>query len=191
MSPSVDRTAEAAADKGLDTIVNYNFFMKHRQIALTSVVVLTCMAVIGGLGTFGPMAVMLPFQAQQNWWITLAHGVAGWGRWVSIGVAVMAVLAAVGIWRAGGWLARTLTVIAVLPAITFAVVSRVNLAEAYFAAAGRADLAMLNDYKEIDEKDMVIGVVIGGEARAYPVRYLAYHHMLNDQLGGRPILPNY
>jgi len=30
-----------------------------------------------------------------------------------------------------------------------------------------------------------------GETRAYPVRYLAYHHMLNDRIGETALLPNY
>jgi Protein of unknown function (DUF3179) len=34
-------------------------------------------------------------------------------------------------------------------------------------------------------------VVIGEQSRAYPVRYLAYHHMLNDQLGSTALLPTY
>jgi len=38
---------------------------------------------------------------------------------------------------------------------------------------------------------MVIGVTLGGESRAYPVRYLAYHHMLNDRLGPTALLPTY
>lgn len=39
--------------------------------------------------------------------------------------------------------------------------------------------------------DRVLGVAIGGEARAYPLRILEQHEMVNDVLGGRPIAPNY
>lgn len=35
--------------------------------------------------------------------------------------------------------------------------------------------------------DRVIGVEIGGEARAYPLRLLRWHEAVNDILGGRPI----
>lgn len=40
-------------------------------------------------------------------------------------------------------------------------------------------------YLEPDET--VFGVVVGGEARAYPVRFLSWHEMANDVLGGEPI----
>jgi len=39
--------------------------------------------------------------------------------------------------------------------------------------------------------DRVIGVVIGGAARAYPLRLLAWHEAVNDTLGGRPLLVTY
>ncbi len=35
--------------------------------------------------------------------------------------------------------------------------------------------------------DLVIGVVVGGVARAYPIRVLNWHEVANDTLGGRPI----
>ncbi len=37
----------------------------------------------------------------------------------------------------------------------------------------------------------VIGVVRGGEARAYPIRILEWHESVNDSLGGEPILVTY
>ncbi len=40
-------------------------------------------------------------------------------------------------------------------------------------------------------EDEVLGVVVGKEARAYPIKVLDHHEMVNDVLGGRPIAPNY
>ena len=39
--------------------------------------------------------------------------------------------------------------------------------------------------------DRVIGVEIGGEARAYPLRILVWHENANDTLGGKPIAVSY
>jgi Protein of unknown function (DUF3179) len=33
----------------------------------------------------------------------------------------------------------------------------------------------------------VVGVALGGEARAYPLRWLDWHEVANDRLGGRPV----
>ena len=40
-------------------------------------------------------------------------------------------------------------------------------------------------------QDRVLGVVVNGEARAYPLRVLELHEMVNDVLGGVAIGPNY
>ncbi len=37
----------------------------------------------------------------------------------------------------------------------------------------------------------VLGVVVGGEARAYPVGVLNWHELVNDTLGGEPILVSF
>ncbi len=39
--------------------------------------------------------------------------------------------------------------------------------------------------------DRVVGIVIAGEARAYPLRILNWHELVNDEIGGRPIAVSY
>jgi len=39
--------------------------------------------------------------------------------------------------------------------------------------------------------DMVIAVSQGGEGRAYPIREMGYHHIVNDRLHGLPIVVTY
>lgn len=39
--------------------------------------------------------------------------------------------------------------------------------------------------------DRVLGVAIGGQVRAYPIRILNWHEVVNDQLGGVPIVVTY
>ena len=36
--------------------------------------------------------------------------------------------------------------------------------------------------------DQVIGVIINGEARAYPLRIMSWHELVNDKIGDLPIL---
>ena len=40
-------------------------------------------------------------------------------------------------------------------------------------------------------KDMVIAVTLGGESRAYPIREMGYHHVVNDRLHQLPIVVTY
>lgn len=41
------------------------------------------------------------------------------------------------------------------------------------------------------DEELVLGVEFAGEFRAYPVRMLRYHHIVNDIVGGEPLLVTY
>ena len=43
----------------------------------------------------------------------------------------------------------------------------------------------------VKDGDLVLGVERGGEAVAYPVRQVAYHHVIMDEVGGVPIVATY
>jgi Protein of unknown function (DUF3179) len=57
------------------------------------------------------------------------------------------------------------------------------LGDARFAAAAAADW--------VGEGDPVLAVEQGGEAVAYPVRQVAYHHIVQDVVGGVPVAVTY
>ena len=43
----------------------------------------------------------------------------------------------------------------------------------------------------VEDGDMVLAVEKNGEAAAYPVRQVAYHHVVQDVVGGVPIVATY
>ena len=53
-----------------------------------------------------------------------------------------------------------------------------------FVLAGAAE-------NEVDSNRLVIGVAVNGEAKAYPIRFLGYHHHVQDIVGGKAILVTY
>jgi len=40
----------------------------------------------------------------------------------------------------------------------------------------------------LKDDDQVIGVVVNGVARAYPLRIMSWHELVNDRFGGVPVL---
>jgi hypothetical protein len=52
-----------------------------------------------------------------------------------------------------------------------------------YASTGAADF--------VNDSDMVLAVLKNGEAAAYPVRLMAYHHLVQDVVGGTPIVATY
>jgi hypothetical protein len=43
----------------------------------------------------------------------------------------------------------------------------------------------------LGDETLVVGVVHNGQAKAYPLRYLTYHHTVRDTVGGKPIMVTY
>lgn len=43
----------------------------------------------------------------------------------------------------------------------------------------------------VEPTRLVLGVVLDGDARAYPVRFIGYHHQVRDTVAGRPVLVTY
>jgi Protein of unknown function (DUF3179) len=44
---------------------------------------------------------------------------------------------------------------------------------------------------KLDSDDKLIVVRINGSARAYPIREMAYHHVVNDMVGGTALVATY
>ncbi len=77
--------------------------------------------------------------------------------------------------------------------------ARIRLEEVVWGGVPVAGIPALDDPPVIpaDEArylrpgERVFGVLLGGEARAYPLRILDWHEMLNDTVGGEPVTLSY
>ena len=47
------------------------------------------------------------------------------------------------------------------------------------------------DANKVDTNRLIIGIENNGEAKAYPVQFLAYHHQVKDSIGGKPVIVTY
>lgn len=73
--------------------------------------------------------------------------------------------------------------------------TRIRLEEVVWGGVPMAGIPALDDpptmpgskARYLRGKEKVFGIVVNGEARAYPLRFLSWHEMLNDSLGGEPI----
>lgn len=137
-----------------------------------------------------PAFVIRPFRYQSASALSLAIQVK-WIAPAATAVACAAVLVlSLSLWQTASRVARAGLVAAMLLSVASAVMVRLNYFEwmfrpiqaAGFVAAGDAHLA---------DKEMVMTVQIGPDARAYPIRQMAYHHVLNDTAGGVPITVTY
>lgn len=44
---------------------------------------------------------------------------------------------------------------------------------------------------QLGDSSVVIGMEHNGEVKAYPVRYMVYHHQVQDEVGGKPVIATY
>jgi Protein of unknown function (DUF3179) len=138
-----------------------------------------------------PMYVIQPFRHQGPRELSLALMVARFKVAITVIAALAAVAALVGYWRAQPvrW-KRILPVLGAALTIVLAFLARVNVYEMMFHPVDHASFTAARDVK-LDGAEKVITVRIGGEARAYPIRVMSYHHLLNDMVGGLAIVATY
>ena len=79
---------------------------------------------------------------------------------------------------------------AIIAAGLGAYLTRVNVYELMFHPVDDPRFESARKAK-IDANDMVIAVNEGGIARAYPIRAMGYHHIVNDVVSGEPIVSTY
>jgi hypothetical protein len=151
---------------------------------------------LAGLGALAlalyPIYVIRPFREQKPADLERALWVQLHDKVILFGLFLLITLCALFIWRRAGWVARLLLL---APAMGIALI-----------AAGAAwfnpyEQLMFHPFGEprymtiqqagIDPKDMVIAVTLGGESRAYPIREMGYHHVVNDRLHQLPIVVTY
>ena len=96
-----------------------------------------------------------------------------------------------GYWRVRTriWPRLLLTVGAALVCV-LAALARVNIYELMFHHLDHPEFAAASE-AQLDKDDKLIVVKIGGSARAYPIRTMGYHHVVNDVVGGTAIVATY
>jgi hypothetical protein len=82
-------------------------------------------------------------------------------------------------------------VLAIVAGASAAWLSHQNHFEWMFAPLPSAEYARARDVTFVDDADMVVAVEVRGDAVAYPVRQMAYHHVLNDQVGQLLVVSTY
>ncbi len=60
-----------------------------------------------------------------------------------------------------------------------------------FVALDFPDILSPEDAAYFSDDELVLGLELNGEARAYPLRMTRYHHVVNDTLGDRQVVITY
>ena len=112
-----------------------------------------------------------------------------------IAPVVTVVLFALGLWLAfrlwHTWWRKTLAILAMVALAATVWFAQQNHFEWMFAPLRGPAYAAAGSASFVDDDDMVLAVRVGNDAAAYPIRQLAYHHIVHDIVGGVPIVVTY
>jgi hypothetical protein len=137
-----------------------------------------------------PLSIIQPFKHQDSRDLTRALFVFRIAPTTSIAIAILAVAICIAGWRKMRILSRVIAVALVLMVVGAAALSRINIFEQAFHPVGSPQFLSAEKAKW-DNDDMLIAVALGGEAHAYPIRAMGYHHVVNDFVAGVPIVATY
>jgi hypothetical protein len=138
-----------------------------------------------------PMYVIRPFRAQGETELALALLIKHWAPLVGVSAALLGIVCASLLWMGTSrtW-SRVSCAAASVMAVLFAVLTNVNVYERMFHRIDVPEVMPGSEAKLADD-DMVLAIHVDGHARAYPVRMMGYHHIVNDWVASRPIVATY
>jgi hypothetical protein len=131
---------------------------------------------------------IMPFPgSQQSDTVTLAHFLHTW-RWAFRGVFILVALSGVhAAWKSKKWLSMGTTIFC---SIVITLIQLKLSADKMFLPLQQLTFLTAADNR-LPENQLVIGIEYEGEARAYPIQLIAYHHQVIDTLGGKPVMVTY
>jgi hypothetical protein len=156
----------------------------------STIILLVCLAVSVFCVGY-PMYVIRPFRAQGARELAAALVVARFRGMLTLISALAALAALAGYWRAQPrkW-RRIVAAVGAGVVCLLAGLAWVNVYELMFHPIDHASFSAAAKSK-LDGDEKVIAVMVNGEARAYPIRILAYHHMIDDVVGKTAIIATY
>jgi hypothetical protein len=137
-----------------------------------------------------PAFIIRPFRYQSPralWW---AMAIRQRAPLVSLICAVMCLLLFLALWRHSPKWRKAALIVVMLPVAASALMSRLNYFEWMFHPVDSPQFESAATAK-LDNGEMIMAVRFAVDARAYPIREMAYHHILNDVVGGVPIAVTY
>jgi hypothetical protein len=160
--------------------------MKRRLFAWTIVLPFALVGLV-----LLPLILDRPFATQTPRTLTLIYHLRAWMPALAGTGAALALALGVVSWRRSSLAGRFAVVGACVVALGCVWFSRQNAFEWKFNPLAHAQYTKASEAKFVEPQDVVMAVSLNGDAAAYPVRQLAYHHLVQDVVGGVPLVVTY
>ena len=139
---------------------------------------------------FVPAFIIRPFAHQTAGGLALAMAIRQRAPRGTLAAALPCFVFAFVLW---GFARRSRKIIlaSIMMLVSFsAVMARLNYFEWMFHPVDSPQFESASASK-LDNGEMILAIRYGSDARAYPIRAMAYHHVLNDVVAGVPVAVTY
>ena len=139
-----------------------------------------------------PVWMIQPFKPQTARGVELSYTLRLWSPLVTILSLASCLFLVASLWPGSKrWWKKAFLVVVLIPLLASAWFARQNHFEWMFNPLANAAYVKADQAAFVTDSDIVMAVESNGEAAAYPIRQMAYHHLVQDTVGGTPIVATY
>jgi Protein of unknown function (DUF3179) len=156
-----------------------------KVLSLASISTAICVACVAI-----PIFVIRPFRPQGPRELEIALAVRHAAPWLAGTCVVILLVLLFQTWKTMRLGSRIAMIGLLLVATVCAAFTHINIFEKMFHPYGSPSFGSPAN-AAVDPDDKVLAVTLGQDARAYPIRTMGYHHIVNDTVNGVPIAVTY
>jgi len=139
-----------------------------------------------------PVWIIQPFKPQTARGVEVSYNLRLWSPLVTILSLASGLFLVASLWQGSPrWWKKAILVVVLIPLLASTWFARQNHFEWMFNPLANAAYVKTDQAAFVSDNDIVIAVESNGEAAAYPIRQMAYHHLVQDTVGGTPIVATY
>jgi len=140
---------------------------------------------------FIPVWTIMPFKAQTSEGLNLSYTLRRWSPVATLTALATSALLVVLLWRGARRWTKAALVLLLVPVLASAWFARQNHFEWMFKPLEQSAYVAADKVDFVRDDEMVLAVEVKGDAVAYPIRQLAYHHVVEDTVGDLPVVATY
>jgi hypothetical protein len=157
----------------------------------TAWLTLLFLTIVGVAIVLAPVWIIQPFRPQSQRGVAWSYLLRSWSPLVTSIFSVLALVLVAFLATGARWWRKVVIIASVLPLFGAMWLARQNHFEWMFHPLPNPAYARSTEAGFVADADMVMAIENNGEIVAYPIRLMAYHHLVQDVVGGTPIVATY
>jgi hypothetical protein len=139
-----------------------------------------------------PVFLIMPFKSQTSRTMAISYVMRRWAPLLTVFASALILVLMTSLWLGGRWRSRIVLVLLLVPTIAATWLARQNHFEWMFnPLPNPAYVKTVDAAAFLGDGDRMLAITINNESVAYPIRLMGYHHLVQDTVGGTPLVATY